>query len=204
MADPAAIGVALLAYLLGSVPTAYLVGRWLRGIDIRGVGSGNPGAANATMQLGKGAGALVLAVDAGKGALAVLVGQRLGVSDVGLYIAAFLATVGHNFTPFLRFRGGKGAATVLGISLLMLWQLTLVSGAIGLALGLAARHIVAGMAGVFIALNALTIATAQPLGQIALCLALSALVAGTHLWRQRAALGTAVANRDWRGFMGEH
>lgn len=201
MLDLASIGVAALAYLLGSIPTAYLVGRRLRGIDIRSVGSGNPGAANATMQLGKRAGAFVLAVDAGKGVIAILIGQRLGVSDTALYIAAFLAVVGHNFSPFVGFRGGKGAATVLGISMLMLWEITAISGAVGVLIGAAARHIVIGMAGVFITLNALTIATGQPLGQIALCIALSLLVAGTHLWRERDALTAAVAKRDWRGFM---
>lgn len=197
----ASIGVAALAYLLGSIPTAYIVGKRLRGIDIRSVGSGNPGAANTTMQLGKRAGAFVLAVDAGKGVIAILVGQRLGVSDTTLYIAAFLAVVGHNFSPFVGFRGGKGAATVLGISMLMLWEITAISGAVGVLIGVAARHIVLGMAGVFITLNALTIATGQPLGQIVLCVTLSLLVAGTHLWRERDALMAAIAKRDWRGFM---
>lgn len=131
MLDLASICVAALAYLLGSIPTAYIVGRRLRGIDIRSVGSGNPGAANATMQLGKRAGAFVLAVDAGKGIIAILIGQRLGVSDTTLYISAFLAVVGHNFSPFVGLRGGKGAATALGISVLMLWEITAISGAVG-------------------------------------------------------------------------
>ncbi len=105
-----------IALALGSLPTAYLLGRWLGGVDIRGQGSRNPGALNAYRQLGKAAGAAVLIVDAGKGALAIYIGRTLGAPDAALYGAAVVATAGHNFSPFLRFRGGKGAATALGIS----------------------------------------------------------------------------------------
>ncbi len=191
----------LLAFLLGSLPTAYLMGRWRRGIDIRGVGSGNPGATNIGREIGIVPGILVLAIDAVKGAVAILVGQWLGVSATALYFAALAAVVGHDFTPFTGFRGGKGAATVLGISMLMLWQITAISGAVGLLVLAATRHVVWAMTGVFIALNALTIATGQPVGQIILCIVLSLLVAGTHFGRQRAQLMPALASRDWRRFM---
>ena len=195
------MGVILLGFLLGSFPTAYLMGKWRRGIDIRGVGSGNPGATNIGREVGVASGILVLAVDAAKGVIAIIVGQRLGVPPTALYFTALAAVAAHNFSPFLGFRGGKGAATVLGISMLMLWQITAISGAIGLlALG-ATRHVVWAMTAVFIALNALTIATGQPLGQIILCIVLSLLVAGTHFGRQRAHLLPALANRDWRRFM---
>lgn len=195
------VGVVLLAFLLGSLPTAYLMGRWRRGIDIRGVGSGNPGATNIGREIGIVPGILVLAIDAVKGAVAILVGQWLGVSATALYFAALAAVVGHDFTPFTGFRGGKGAATVLGISMLMLWQITAISGAVGLLVLAATRHVVWAMTGVFIALNALTIATGQPVGQIILCIVLSLLVAGTHFGRQRAQLMPALASRDWRRFM---
>ena len=195
------MGVILLGFLIGSFPTAYLMGKWRRGIDIRGVGSGNPGATNIGREVGVASGILVLAVDAVKGVIAIIVGQRLGVPATTLYFTALATVVAHNFSPFLGFRGGKGAATVLGISTLMLWQITAISGAIGLlALG-ATRHVVWAMTAVFIALNALTIATGQPLGQIILCIVLSLLVAGTHFGRQRNSLLPALANRDWRRFM---
>ena len=195
------VGVVLLAFLLGSIPTAYLMGRWRRGIDIRGVGSGNPGATNIGREVGIVPGILVLAIDAVKGAVAILVGQWLGVPATALYFAALAAVVGHNFTPFIGFRGGKGAATVLGISMLMLWQITAISGAIGLLVLAATRHVVWAMTAVFVALNGLTIGTGQPAGQVILCIVLSLLVAGTHFGRQRAQLMPALTSRDWRRFM---
>ena len=194
-------GVVILGFLLGSFPTAYLVGRWSRGFDIRGVGSRNPGATNIGREVGIAAGVLVLAVDAIKGAIAILVGQQLGVPTTVLYFTSLAAVVGHNFSPFLGFKGGKGAATVLGISMFMLWQITAVSGAIGLLVLAASRHAVWAMAAVFLALNALTIATGQTIGQIVLCIVLSLLVAGTHFGRQRAHLLPALASGDWRRFM---
>ena len=195
------VGVVLLAFLLGSIPTAYLMGRWRRGIDIRGVGSGNPGAANIGREVGILPGVLVLAIDAVKGTVAILVGQWLGVPATALYFAALAAVAGHNFTPFMGFRGGKGAATVLGISMLMLWQITAISGAVGLLVLAATRHVVWAMTAVFVALNGLTIATGQPVGQIILCIVLSLLVAGTHFGRQHGQLMPAPASRDWRRFM---
>lgn len=195
-----AITVAL-AFAMGSFPTAYVLGRVLTGADIRRSGSRNPGALNAYRRLGKAAGLMVLLVDAGKGALAVFIGQRLGVPAVTLYVAALAATLGHNFTPFLRFRGGKGAATVLGISAIMLWQITAVTVGVGAVLFAATRHAVWSMTGVFLLLNALTIGTAQPLGLILLCLGLSFIVAGTHFVRQHPELAVALRQRQWRRFM---
>ena len=181
------IAVALLcAFALGSIPTAYIAGKAVSGLDIRSVGSGNPGTMNAVQHLGKAVGLTVLAVDAGKGILAVVIAQQLSVNaDTWVYLSAFAVTMGHNFTPVLKFKGGKGAATVLGISAFMLWQITAISGAFGLLILVIVRHPVLAVAGVFVALNVLTIATGQPVGQIVLCLALSFLVAGTHI-------GTAV------------
>lgn len=195
-------GVVILGFLLGSFPTAYLMGRWRRNIDIRGVGSRNPGATNIGREVGIVAGIFVLAVDAVKGAIALIVGQQLGVPATVLYFTALAAVVGHNFSPFLKFQGGKGAATVLGISMLMLWQITAISGAIGLLMLAATRHVVWAMTAIFLALNALTIATGQPIGQIVLCIVLSLLVAGTHFGRQRADLLPAIVNRDWRRLVG--
>ena len=177
------IAVALLcAFALGSIPTAYIAGKAVSGLDIRSVGSGNPGTMNAVQHLGKAVGLTVLAVDAGKGILAVVIAQQLTANaDPWVYVSAFAVTMGHNFTPALKFKGGKGAATVLGISAFMLWQITAISGAFGLLILVIVRHPVLAVTGVFVALNALTIATGQPVGQIVLCLALSFLVAGTHI-----------------------
>ena len=143
------IVVALLcAFALGSIPTAYIAGRALSGLDIRSVGSGNPGTMNAVQHLGKAVGLTVLGVDAGKGILAVVIAQQMSVTDTWVYLSAFAVTMGHNFTPVLKFRGGKGAATVLGISAFMLWQITALSAAFGLVILVIVRHPVWAVTGV--------------------------------------------------------
>lgn len=112
--------VALAAYLFGSLPTGYLVAR-SKGIDIRATGSGNIGATNVFRILGKGPGILVLTVDALKGALAVLLLPRWIAGTTGPdaiplgMTAAVGAVLGHNFTCWLRFKGGKGIATSAGV-----------------------------------------------------------------------------------------
>ena len=195
------IAALLIAFGLGSVPTGYILGRMVAGGDIRDVGSGNPGALNIAQNIGKVFGLVVLLLDAGKGILAVIVAQAMPVTDVWVYGSALAVTLGHNFTPALKFRGGKGAATVLGISAFMLWQITAISGLAGVLVLVATRHPVLSVAGVFVALNVLTIATGQPIGQIVLCLVLSFLVAGTHIGRQYDEIAASVKSRNWREFM---
>ena len=107
----------IFAYLLGSIPTAYLFGKLYKGIDIREHGSGNVGATNVFRVLGKRPGIFVLCFDILKGVLAVvLVGNILGLEDV-LYriLLGFVAVGGHNWTVFLNFKGGKGVASSLGV-----------------------------------------------------------------------------------------
>jgi glycerol-3-phosphate acyltransferase PlsY len=130
--------IALLAYLLGSIPTGYLVAR-AKGIDIRSVGSGNIGATNALRVLGKPAGILVFFVDALKGWIAVRVmsawcverlmapGSTEGALEVGAIIAAVCAVLGHNYTCWLKFKGGKGIATSAGVlTALVPWALLII------------------------------------------------------------------------------
>ena len=193
--------VLLIAFALGSFPTAFVAGKLLSRGDIRDAGSGNPGTLNAVRQYGKLVGLVVLLVDAGKGILAVIVAQAMSVADVWVYLTALSVTLGHNFSPALKFRGGKGAATVLGISAFMLWQITAISGGAGLIALLLTRHGVLAVTCVFIVLNALTIATGQATGQIVLCIVLSFLVAGTHILRQSDEVSDAVKGRSWRRFM---
>jgi glycerol-3-phosphate acyltransferase PlsY len=105
----------VVAYLAGSIPTAYLVARWRRGIDIRQYGSGNVGAANVLTVVSGRWSVAVTIFDIGKGALMVWISQLLGFS-VGQQAAVGIATiVGHNWTVFLRFQGGRGVFTSLGV-----------------------------------------------------------------------------------------
>jgi glycerol-3-phosphate acyltransferase PlsY len=114
---------AAIAYLIGSIPTGFLMAR-ARGVDIRSVGSGNIGATNVFRVLGKGPGIVVLLIDALKGFIPATLLPMLFVPDVTgngaryLYlavIAGFCAILGHNYTCWLRFKGGKGVATSAGV-----------------------------------------------------------------------------------------
>ncbi len=107
----------IVSYLIGSIPTAYLFGKWLKGIDIRQHGSGNVGATNVFRVLGKEAGIAVLALDILKGVMAVaIVADLLGlIENVHRIIMAICVVSGHNWTVFLKFKGGKGIATSLGV-----------------------------------------------------------------------------------------
>lgn len=114
----------LISYLIGSIPTAYILGRILKGIDIRKFGSGNVGATNALRVLGKGAGITVLVLDILKGFIVVVFLGNLmatkitSISDDILRIILGLSCIlGHNWTIFLGFKGGKGVATTFGVLL---------------------------------------------------------------------------------------
>jgi acyl phosphate:glycerol-3-phosphate acyltransferase len=102
------------AYLLGSIPVAWLVvRRWAR-LDVRTVGSGNVGATNALRATTPALGLFVALADAGKGALAVWMARRANASEAAVALAAFAAVAGHVAPIWLRFRGGKGVATASG------------------------------------------------------------------------------------------
>jgi acyl phosphate:glycerol-3-phosphate acyltransferase len=108
-----------LAYLLGSIPFAWLVSR-RHGVDIRTVGSGNPGASNVLRSVGVAAGMAVLILDVAKGTLAVLIAQWMGVGLAMLVAAAVAAIVGHVYPLWFGFRGGKGVATAAGVFAVLL------------------------------------------------------------------------------------
>ena len=107
---------ALCGFALGSIPFSWILGRMFAGVDIRRTGSGNVGATNLARALGYRAGLLALLLDAAKGAMAVLVARRIAAgSESAPLWAGGMAVAGHMFTPFLRFRGGKGVATGAGV-----------------------------------------------------------------------------------------
>lgn len=108
-----------LAYLLGSVPFAVVVSRSMGLPDPRSFGSGNPGATNVMRTGSRKAAALTLLGDAGKGALAVALGRWAGLDTDELALCGLAAFVGHVFSVFLGFRGGKGVATAAGVLLVL-------------------------------------------------------------------------------------
>ena len=144
------------AYLLGSIPTGYLVAR-ARGVDIRQVGSGNIGATNAFRVLGKPAGILVLGTDALKGFLAckVVSGvaysflsppyQQVAESRETLAIVAGIAAIlGHNYTCWLKFKGGKGIATTGGVLLALMPYALLTITIVWIVVTIATRYVSLG------------------------------------------------------------
>ena len=136
MAVAIALGLcAVVGYLLGSIPTGFWLGRAIAGIDLREQGSGSTGATNTLRTLGKGPALVVLVVDLLKGAAAVWAARGIAVQlifprpDLALpwciILAALLAIVGHSKSMWMNFKGGKSAATSLGILLAMAWPVGL-------------------------------------------------------------------------------
>lgn len=128
----AAIATAVAAYLLGSLPFAVFVAR-MAGVNIFEIGTGNPGASNVFRKVGRKHGAAVFALDILKGVVAVLIGMALGCPDLFLPFASAFAIVGHWLPVFMRFKGGAGLATGVGIGVALLGVWGLVAAAAGLA-----------------------------------------------------------------------
>jgi glycerol-3-phosphate acyltransferase PlsY len=111
--------VILIGYLLGSFPTAYIISRWRKNVDIREVGTGNMGAANVFREIGPWDGILCWAGDVAKGSVAILAAQGLQLSQPWVLAAGATAILGHSFPIYIGFRGGKGGATTMGIFLVL-------------------------------------------------------------------------------------
>lgn len=120
----------LLSYIIGSIPTAYLAGRLLKEIDIRSVGSGNIGATNVFRTVGRTTGIIVLFIDMLKGVIPLIIAARIfpGIySEPAAILAGLAAISGHNWTIFLRFKGGKGVATSAGVMCALVPWATLIA-----------------------------------------------------------------------------
>ncbi len=137
--------IALLAsYLLGSIPNGLWLCRALWHVDLREHGSHNIGATNAWRTLGKGPGFLVFFLDMLKGALAVFLGQWLVGTPLVLILCGIFAILGHSLSLFLRFRGGKGVATGLGVILMLMPGVTCIVFFVWLLIVLATRYVSLG------------------------------------------------------------
>jgi glycerol-3-phosphate acyltransferase PlsY len=168
------------AYLIGSVPSGYVLGR-LAGVDVRKAGSGNVGATNVARVLGKGRGALTLIADTAKGWLPVFAAQQLEMSLSAVALAGAAAFLGHLYSLFLRFEGGKGVATAFGVFLALAPVATSISMAV-FAVVFAATRIVS--------ISSLAAAIAAPislwvLGYPPLVTALVGFIALMITWRHR-------------------
>ena len=123
----------LIAYLLGSFSTSYLIAKLFARIDIREHGSGNPGSANILRTVGKKAAAFTFLGDLFKGAIAVYLGNIFGGATVAL-LCGIAVVIGHNWPIFLRFKGGKGIATTMGVVISIKPLTALICISIGVAI----------------------------------------------------------------------
>ena len=129
----------LFGYLLGSIPFGLLLTRFAGAGDIRGIGSGNIGATNVLRTGRKGLAAATLLLDGVKGAAAVLIAGWLAGTDIAM-LAGLAAVLGHLFPVWLRFKGGKGVATALGVLIAAAWPVGLVACAVWLVVAAIARR----------------------------------------------------------------
>lgn len=109
--------ISIVSFILGSIPSGYLIGK-VKGVDIRNIGSGNIGASNAFRVLGKKEGAMTLLLDMLKGLVTVAIVWLMFKNLIFAEISAVFAVLGHDFSIFLRFKGGKGVATTYGVCIL--------------------------------------------------------------------------------------
>jgi len=130
---------AVIGYLLGSIPSGVIIARMMNLGNLREIGSGNIGATNVLRTGNKKAAALTLVFDAAKGAVVVVI-ARLLASDDAAVIGALMAFVGHCFPVWLRFRGGKGVATYLGILWALAWPMGLAACLIWLVVAATTRY----------------------------------------------------------------
>ena len=173
--------VMAVGYLLGSIPFGVLITRFSGLGDVRKIGSGNIGATNVLRTGRKGLAAATLILDAGKGAVAVLVGERLLPGQgmmLGGILAGVLAFIGHCYPAWLKFKGGKGVATMLAVSAALHWPIGLIFALVWLvAFGLSR---ISSVGGITEALSAPIAAVA--LGQGTLFQPLAAMAA-VVLWK---------------------
>lgn len=136
--------IVVLSYLIASVPVGLLIGKWFYGVDVREHGSGNIGATNVLRTLGFFPALVVLLGDAAKGALAVYLGRIILGNELGAIMGGLAALTGHNWSVFLRFKGGKGVATGLGVILMLNPLITLICFLIWLAIVYFTRYVSLG------------------------------------------------------------
>ena len=180
--------VIVVAYLLGSIPTAYIAGRLIKGQDIRRLGDGNMGAQNAFRQLSPRAGITVGITDATKGALAVLIAQAANVPQAAILLAGTVAVIGHNWPVFLGFRGGRGESTTIGVLAAIITQPTLIAGSLAIAVLVASKSVIKASVVMFAPLPFLCWWLGVPGMLVSYSIFLPSLVGVTHFIRTRQKL----------------
>ena len=191
--------IALGAFLLGSIPAGFLVAR-AKGIDIRQHGSGNIGATNVFRTLGKPLGILVFVFDALKGFAAVWLALKLGGPFAWPGIIAAVAVIaGHNYTPWLGFKGGKGIATSAGVLIALMPWAVLAIALVWFAVFFATRYVslasICAAAALPVAVGALWFYGCGGNGPL---LGFSVLIAALAIWRHRSNIQRLMAGTEHR------
>ena len=177
--------IIILAYFVGSIPTAYLAGRLLKGSDIRQMGDGNMGARNAFHQLGHKTGIGIFCIDATKGVIPILIAQAVSIPQLAILTVGVATVVGHNWPVFLGFRGGRGESTTIGVLLTVITQPTLIVAGPALAVLSIKKNVTLASVFLFVPLPLVCWLMGFPGTLITYSMGLPCLVGFTHFLRTR-------------------
>ncbi|MFO7772459.1 MAG: glycerol-3-phosphate acyltransferase [Dehalococcoidia bacterium] len=186
--------VVIVSYLLGSIPSAYIAGRVLKGIDIRNYGDGHVGALNADRHLGRAAGAAVSAADIGKGYLAIWLAiwlvRSLGLEPVEpvdpvVLLSGLAVVAGHCWPIYIGFRGGGGQATTVGVFFALIPWAMLITAATSGVFYFTGKITAAGLI-MFVPLWLVALLMGEPIPLVVYSLLLPA-ISGLRYWRRRRA-----------------
>ena len=183
-----------IGYALGAIPSGYLAGRWLKGIDLRDCGSGSTGATNVLRNVGKGPALLVFLLDVGKGALAVLLAKSVGLNDWVQVLAGLAALAGHIWPVWLGWKGGKAVATGLGMFLGLAWPVGLASFGLFMATISLSRIVSLASVVAAIGLPVLMLVAGNSSAYVVVSLVASSMV----IWRHRSNIQRLMAGTEPR------
>ena len=190
--------LAVSAYIVGSVSPSYLLVRTATGEDVRQTRSRNAGTLNTYHRLGIAGGLTVLLLDAGKGALAVLVPGLVGAPGWTIFATAALVVIGHNWPVFLGFRGGRGAAVLLGVSFALFPVITAVCLVPIAVVMLVFRNVVLGAATGYLSICLAVILTGAEWQMVTLSVLLVVMAGATYLSNFRREITLLARDRQWR------
>ena len=175
----------LMAYLIGSTPSAYVAGRLMKGRDIRDEGDRNPGAGNAYRTISPKAGIAVAAVDLSKGAIAILLARGLTGSAGAEMVAGVAVVAGHNWPIYLQLRGGRGAASTVGVFMALIPIPAIPLSLAGLALLPIVKSATLALSLILIPLPSLALLTGASIPLVAYSVGLPVMVGIRHYYTSR-------------------
>ncbi len=188
----------LLGYLLGSIPSGFLAGKWLANIDLREIGSGSTGATNVLRHVGKWPALIVFLIDVSKGAIPVLIAKSFFLNDYWQVLIGLTALIGHIWPIWLDWKGGKAVATGLGVLIGLAWQVGMAS--LGIFLMVISLSKIVSLSSVIAALSLPLLMLARFHGNNfrPAYLTLSLVAMAIVLWRHRSNIQRLLAGKEPR------